>query len=408
MQEAIITLWPLEEVLSLKENNKRIKYKIVSLKSKTRIYQIDLFRFLAALAVVLYHYLFNGYSSGMSNLNFSHIGGFFKYGYLGVDIFFIISGFVISLSIKNRSLIHFWISRISRLYPIYWISVLLTFTIIVFFGAPRYISEYKQLIVNLSMFQNYIGVGSIDGVYWSLFVEMKFYIFIISSYLILNKRKEIRLDYLIYTWLSMSIAYVFLSKLFIFKVANNLFILDWSSYFIAGIIFYQIYESKLNLKYFILLIVSFFISIYHAILKGEVLELYHNTVFSSYVIVGIILMFYSLMLLVSCNKLNSINSSKLIKYGMLTYPLYLIHQNIGFIIFNSLENYTNKYVLLISMIILMIFSSFILSNFYEPKLSNYLKSKLKILAAKYIKKENSVQKRKDKSESTVNTPINKQ
>ncbi|MGS0525311.1 acyltransferase family protein [Zobellia nedashkovskayae] len=356
----------------------------MSLKLKNRIYQIDLFRFLAALAVVLYHYLFNGYSSGMSYLNFNEIRSFFKYGYLGVDIFFIISGFVIALSIKHRSLVHFWISRISRLYPVYWISVLLTFTVMKLFGAPRYIVWFKQLLVNLTMFQNYIGVGSIDGVYWSLFVEMKFYIFVISSYLIVNKLKKIKLDYLVYSWLSLSIAYVYLNELFIFQVANNLFILEWSSYFIAGIVFYQIYESKLNLKYFIVLSISFLISTHHAILKSEELELYHNTTFSPFIIVGYLLLFYLLMLLVSSKKLNSINSTKLTKLGMLTYPLYLIHQNIGFIIFNNLVNYMNKYVLLISTIILMIFLSYILSNFYESRISNYLKSQLIKLNTKYI------------------------
>jgi len=74
---------------------------------------------------------------------------------------------------------------------------------------------------------------------------------------------------------------------------------------------------------------------------------------------------------VSCGKLNNINSSKLTKLGLLTYPLYLIHQNIGFIIFNNLFNYVNKYALVLLTIIVMIFLSYILNNFYEQKLSNY-------------------------------------
>jgi peptidoglycan/LPS O-acetylase OafA/YrhL len=86
---------------------------------KKRIYQIDLFRFLAAIAVVLFHYMFRGYVQDDMLINFNTIGSFFKYGYLGVNLFFIISGFVISLSIKHNSLIKFIISRFTRLYPIY-------------------------------------------------------------------------------------------------------------------------------------------------------------------------------------------------------------------------------------------------------------------------------------------------
>lgn len=358
----------------------------MSSKFKNRIYQIDLFRFLAAISVLFYHYLFRGYAAdNLSNLNFSEIGDFFKYGYLGVDIFFIISGFVISLSIKDRSLINFFISRISRLYPIYWVSVLLTFVVIISFGAPRYTADIKQFIFNLTMFQNYIGIENIDGVYWTLFIEMKFYIFVIGSYLILNKLKKIKLDYLIYSWLTLTLIYPFFFKLLIFRIANYFLILNWSPYFIAGIIFYQIYQNKLNIKYSILLSVSFFVSLYHAISRIKELSLHYNTEFSPFIISSIILFFYLIMLLVSCKKMNNINHPRLTKIGILTYPLYLIHENIGFIIFNNFENLINKYVLIISTTIFMIFLSYLLSEFYEPKISHLLKSKLKKLVTTYTK-----------------------
>lgn len=153
-----------------------------------RIHQIYLFRFIAALSVLLQHYFFiyyNGYNS--NKLEFGQNAQVFKYGYLGVHLFFIISGFVITLSIGHKSIVKFMISRISRLYPIYWISVTLTFVIIILFGAPNWSADLRQFFLNLSMFQNYLGVKNIDGVYWTLFVEMKFYIFIIGAYLLVNK-----------------------------------------------------------------------------------------------------------------------------------------------------------------------------------------------------------------------------
>lgn len=361
----------------------------MSLKTKNRIYQVDLFRFIAAVAVVLFHYLFRGYSEGnMSKLHFNEIGDFFKYGYLGVDFFYIISGFVISLSIKNRSITNFWVSRISRLYPMYWLAVLLTFIVIILFGAPHFYADFKQFFLNLSMFQNYIGVENIDGSYWSLFIEMKFYIFIISFYLILNKLREIKLDYLIYVWLFLTIVYMFFSDLYILQIVNYFFILSWSSYFIAGIIFYQIYESKLNLKYLVLLLISLSISLFHAVSKIENFELFFTTKLSPFIVSSLIVVFYLLMFLVSCGKLKSINSSKLTKLGLLTYPLYLIHQNIGFIIFNNLFNYVNKYALVLLTIIFMIFLSYILNNFYEQKVSNYLRTKLKLMLTQVFQKVN--------------------
>ncbi len=358
----------------------RLKTKVIN-----RIYQLDLFRFIAALIVVLYHYFFRGFSAdNLSDLNFSEISDYFKYGFLGVNIFFIISGFVISLSIKDRSIIKFIISRISRLYPMYWISVLITFIVVLLFGEPRFTAELSQFLYNLTMFHNYIGVESIDGVYWTLFIEMKFYIFVIGLYLVLNKFKDIKLDYLIYTWLILSVLHLFFSEYFIFKIAKSLFILDWSSYFIAGIIFYQIYKSKLNLKYALVLLITLLLSIQHTIIETAKKARHFNIEFSPYIACGIIVLFYVLILLVACQKLKHINSSKFIKIGMLTYPLYLIHQKIGYIIFDNLGNDANKYVVVIATTFFMIFISFILSEFYEPKASHYLKSKLKQLSTKYI------------------------
>ncbi len=60
-----------------------------------RFYEIDLLRFLAALSVVLYHYTYRGYMADhYSPVPFVGIGRFTKYGYLGVELFFLISGYV--------------------------------------------------------------------------------------------------------------------------------------------------------------------------------------------------------------------------------------------------------------------------------------------------------------------------
>lgn len=348
--------------------------------SEKRIYQIDLFRFIAALCIVLFHYLFKvSVSDNFPHTDFNKLGDFFKFGYLGVDLFFIISGFVITLSIKNKSFQEFAISRFIRLYPTYWIAVFLTFNVIQLCGAPLFFTDFKEFFANLTMFQNYIGADSLDGVYWTLFIEMKFYVFVIAPFLILRNKLNLSLDYLLYIWLLLTCIYPYGSELYIFKVANYFFILDWSSYFISGIIFYQIYSKEPSPKYIFLLIYSLLIAIYHATNKVPGFELEFNTSFSPYIIGCLILLFYFLMLLVSLGRLKSINSPKLCKLGMLTYPLYLIHQNIGYIIFNKLGAYINKYALLGGTIILMILIAYIISDKYDRKATRTLNSSFKNL-----------------------------
>lgn len=343
-----------------------------------RIHQIDLLRFFAAISVMLYHYLFRGWAANdRSALYFEKFGSFFKYGYLGVDLFFIISGFVIIGSIKHRSISKFIISRISRLYPVYWICVLLTYLVIVFLGTPKYDAEFYQLIWNLSMFQNYFGIESIDGVYWTLFIEMKFYIFVVGFYLLINKIKETTIDNIIIIWLLISFFKLLLPNLFLLRILNYVFILDWSAYFIAGMVFYQMRNNGANIKYFVLLVICYLLSIYYALGKIEHLELKYHTNFSPNIIGLVILMFFGTMLMISVNRLKYFNSRRFLYFGMLTYPLYLIHQNIGYIIFNRFNNDINKYLLVVMTITLMIGISFVLSRFYEPFVSNLIRKILK-------------------------------
>lgn len=61
-----------------------------------------------------------------------------KYGYLGVELFFMISGFVILMTASNNSLKRFFISRAVRLYPAFWVCCTITFLLILAVGQPRY------------------------------------------------------------------------------------------------------------------------------------------------------------------------------------------------------------------------------------------------------------------------------
>lgn len=338
-----------------------------------RIYQIDLFRFIAASAVLLYHYLYRGYKAGnMSLLRFDGVGEYFKYGYLGVDLFFMISGFVIAFSIKHLSLSKFCYSRFRRLYPMYWLCLLLTCGVTYFWGAPRYQVTFSQLLTNLTMAQKLFGVGDIDGAYWSLYVELKFYL-IIAIFLIINRFKKISLDYLVYGWLLLSSLHLFVGPSLVYDALHEFFILDWSAYFIAGIIFCQIRLQGLKLKHVFLLLYCLYLSIDGAVGRIHWLERTFHSDFSPYIIGSTLVLFYALMLLVSCNRLEGLNLAKWVKVGMLTYPLYLIHQHIGFILFNHLHPYLNKYMLVTSVTLLMLAVAYLLSEWIEPRLLKLFK-----------------------------------
>lgn len=350
--------------------------------SSKRIYQIDLFRFIAAIGVVLFHYTFRGATAdNLSSIKFPILAPLFKYGYLGVDLFFIISGFVILLSIKDESIRKFFTSRVSRLYPAYWLCLIITSVVILFYGAPNFKISHFQIGINASMFQSFFNVKNIDGAYWSLGVELKFYI-LIGLYLLIKKYREISIYHVIYFWLLLMIPYLILKDSTTFKYINHLLIIRWSPYFIAGILYYQIYSSRINIKDVFLAVICLGLSIYLGIEQIQNLEEHYHVSFSPTIISLIIFTSYALMFIVSIGGMQFINSKNLLKLGILTYPLYLLHQNIGYIIFNNFNKMVDKYLLLFLTITLMLIISYIIHRVVEKPLSYLIKTKLTSLISK--------------------------
>ncbi|MDF2698420.1 MAG: hypothetical protein K0S65_6804 [Labilithrix sp.] len=126
---------------------------------------------------MLFHYAASTNRWGVSFHELSApIFGVAKFGYFGVDLFFVISGFVILMSAWGRPLGAFVASRTARLYPAYWFAVLFTGALLLV-TAPEDVT-IKQILVNLTMGQSAFGVEHVDGVYWTLWIELHFYVLI--------------------------------------------------------------------------------------------------------------------------------------------------------------------------------------------------------------------------------------
>jgi peptidoglycan/LPS O-acetylase OafA/YrhL len=143
---------------------------------KVRILELDVLRGFAAIGVVLAHFIPVANPASFS----------FNIGYLGIDLFFIISGFVISWTATNNpNWKHFIANRFSRIFPTYWFAVLFT-SFLLFYSnnfsllIPKESYEltsnlFFKMVVNLSMIQYYFRVSDIDGQYWTMVIELTFY-----------------------------------------------------------------------------------------------------------------------------------------------------------------------------------------------------------------------------------------
>ena len=97
------------------------------IQSQPRIILLDMLRLFAALIVVCFHWFFRGPASGDQATNIAVANNIAMYGYIGVDWFFIISGFVIAWTAEGRTALQFALARFIRIYPAFVVCMTLTF-----------------------------------------------------------------------------------------------------------------------------------------------------------------------------------------------------------------------------------------------------------------------------------------
>ena len=138
-----------------------------------RLAALDALRGIAAILVVLFHYT----SHGNRVLPAAHpVAHGVWWGYYGVHLFFAISGFVILMTLERTACTaDFVVSRVSRLYPAYWLAVVLTTSGVTVLGAGQLAQPPAIVAVNLTMLQGFLYLPAVDGAYWSLTVELAFY-----------------------------------------------------------------------------------------------------------------------------------------------------------------------------------------------------------------------------------------
>lgn len=342
-----------------------------------RFYELDLFRFLAAGSVMLFHYTLGGYSADeYSILAFPAWAAFTKYGFLGVEFFFMISGFVILLTAQHKDFAGFVISRVARLYPAFWTAVTFTAVAIVLIGGDKSHIDLFRYLANLSMISGFFGVDPVDDVYWSLLVEIKFY-FLIGIVVILRSIHNVK--YYLFGWLLITLANLHIP---LPGLLRSVLILEFAPYFIAGAVFYLIRTEGLSIPKLAAVVLAFYLAVCYSSWELNAMAMYYRTPYSQWVATGIIFTFFLAMFLVSVRKTRFINNRKMLALGALTYPLYLIHQQVGVMLFSYFADEINKYVLLFSVIGFMLALSWIINRTVERNLGKALRIGLFDLATR--------------------------
>ncbi|MBC9876944.1 acyltransferase [Bradyrhizobium sp. INPA01-394B] len=153
-----------------------------------RLAFIDTLRGIAVLAVLLQHALeqivLNGSAGDYYRILHNAVGEYFNFGRFGVALFFFVSGFVIPNSFPDSSapIRDFAISRVFRLYPAYWVSIVVVLLIAPGFEAKTF--PLSQILANITMLQMFMNVPNLNIGYWTLAVELIFYVACIALFAI--------------------------------------------------------------------------------------------------------------------------------------------------------------------------------------------------------------------------------
>lgn len=141
---------------------------------------IDMLRAIAILLVLVFHFTAR---QDPSYLGYDHFPFSLEWGWLGVDIFFAVSGFCIFMSLdSSRDGVHFLAKRMARIQPAYMAGVVATFLFVGWFGLDGREVDLMTMSANLLWANAMPGIRHVDGVYWSLVAELKFYLFVAILY----------------------------------------------------------------------------------------------------------------------------------------------------------------------------------------------------------------------------------
>jgi peptidoglycan/LPS O-acetylase OafA/YrhL len=274
----------------------------------TRLRELDALRGIAALLVVLFHYSYqfshffpagHGTQSGVA------------WGRYGVELFFAISGFVIFMTLlKARTAADFAVSRFARLFPAYWVAVILTMAVVTLGGPASLAVSWSDFVLNLTMLTGFFYRPMVDGVYWTLTVELGFYATMLGLWKLgwLGRIEGVLLGWIGCKWLW-----------WLFPALPSrlglLLIVEFIPFFAIGVLSFRVWSGERS-----------WMQQSPLLLFG----LATVTILDPAPLGWVFAFVTTVMIALERRWLARLCSPPLLWLGAISYPLYLIHENVGF------------------------------------------------------------------------------
>lgn len=336
-----------------------------------RLYAIDGIRLLAALMVAVHHYAGTNRVDQPGNRIWDRpvsdimptVFRFASYGWIGVEIFFVISGFVICMSCWGRTPRQFFVSRVIRLYPAYWFAIAFTTTVLMLLPGVWDRLRMRDVLLNITMLQSGSGVMNVDGVYWTLWSELRFYLlFLVVVWSGLTYRKVV---VFCCVWGAAAMLAP-ISKLPLLELVANP---EGAWYFIAGLALYLMHRFGQDLLLWGILAMAWLMG--QRELGIRIDEVEHVSGWRGSV--AIFTVFLLVMVAIALGATDRIRWRWLVTAGALTYPLYLMHYAAGTTVINRLRDTMDARLLIVSVIAGFMLLSWLVHRFVERPAARLLK-----------------------------------
>jgi len=337
------------------------------LKPHRRIVELDSLRALAAISLMLFHL------THVYRIKFgftSPLGFEWHYGAYGTEMFFILSGFVNSMSLLRRGRpVDFVAARLIRILPIFLLVIVANLWIMQLAPLNQNGVTTAQFAANLTLLPRVFGHDCLDPVMWTLQVEMMFYFTLVTLYRLGGLRHYfvgwgslLVLSYLVCPWLDAAEATASSTAWFGAATAvRRMMLLDFVPLFAMGFLIYMIKtDTGRRWQNAVGILVAAFV--FHAIDHGK-----HNPA-ATVLILGLV---------GACayGKVPMLRLKPLLFVSTISYALYLCHNNIGCVLIYRLDH--NGYPPQVCFVLAILFSfglATLVTRWIEAPMTAWLRS----------------------------------
>jgi peptidoglycan/LPS O-acetylase OafA/YrhL len=342
-----------------------------------RLGVLDGYRGLAILLVLGFHYC-SRWTPPRASENLYPYGDLLRdipvvgHGYLGVELFFIISGFVIALTlISSRDWLDFALRRAARLVPSMFLCSIVTYAILALLPVKHFETALIDFVPSFSFIEPYVWekilgtpVHAIDGAYWSLFVEVKFYFWACLLFFVFKEHRFLTVFAIFFNVvLALEAFGVLVSNRFIISASTALFAAPYLPWFGGGVAFFYLFHDRKNTLAGLLAIETLVMVGVRAITADVASEIPFD------------LAFYALFFLFVFHRkrVHVFDWKPLALIGEASYSLYLLHQNVGVTLIALMGSLVgansyqwSAFVVPLVMIVMILFSLFIYRHWEVP------------------------------------------